>query len=367
MLASRFVMGVKELVADWDNKLRTMAGCLEEWLLCQKSWLYLETIFSADDIKKQLPNEAAKFAKVDEGFKKHMTDTHNHGNCIDVTQKPNLEETFKEWNILLDQIQKGLEDYLLTKRMAFPRFYFLSNDELISILSQTKDPHAVQPHMIKCFDAIGGVKFGEGDEVADIKAMVSSEKELVLFSANVSARGNVENWLTDVESMMRRSLYDNAKEALAQYTEEKRTSWFFDFPAQVVICIDQVKWTSGTEMGIEKMMSGEDPAGLQHFLDFVLLQIQAMVEVVRGELTKLQRTCMGALITLDVHGREVLKQMVADDVDNLQDFNWTKQLRYYWDADVDNCVNRQTNTRSLYSYEYLGNNPRLVVSLLNTL
>lgn len=54
----------------------------------------------------------------------------------------------------LDEIQQSLDMYLETKRQIFPRFYFLSNDDLLEILGQGKNPEAVMTHLKKCFDNI---------------------------------------------------------------------------------------------------------------------------------------------------------------------------------------------------------------------
>ncbi|XP_065895241.1 dynein axonemal heavy chain 1-like isoform X2 [Dysidea avara] len=338
-------------IMTWENKLRITQDVMEEWMLCQRSWLYLEPIFSSEDINRQLPVESKRYQTMDRMWRKIMNGAKKDPKVISFCPDARLLENIKECNKLLDQVQKGLSDYLETKRSAFPRFYFLSDDELLEILSQTKDPTAVQPHLRKCFENIARLKF---EEDLAITKMFSAEGEEVPFTESLYPKGNVEDWLLTVENVMRSSLKQIIKDSLDDYVQIPRTEWVLKWPGQVVIAGCQTFWTTV----VSEAITQDD---LDNLYQRLLDQLADLVGLVRGKLKKIARMMLSALIVIEVHGRDVVAKLVQEKVKNVNDFEWISQLRYYWEDDL---LIRAVNATFNYGYEYLGNTGRLVITPL---
>ncbi|KAJ9531588.1 hypothetical protein QJQ45_014947, partial [Haematococcus lacustris] len=401
ILASRFVAGIRGEVEKVERQLSLFAETLDEWIAVQKAWMYLEPIFrqaraglgwaglgwaglgwaglgwaglgwhlagliadtgrasrpDAPDIQRQLPVEAKAFASTDKQLREIMRRTKDRPNALLAGTAPGILETFQKANETLEKIQKNLEDYLETKRMGFPRFYFLSNDELLEILAQTKNVQAVQPHMGKCFDGIRRLDFGDDPRSIDIFAMISGEGEQVSLGKNLKARGNVEKWLCDVESSMIGSLRKLARLGYSSYNEEPRAQWVLHQPAQLVIVVSQIFWCAAVEAALK---AADALAALTDYLQTNIKQLAELTRLVRGELTQLNRRSLAALITIDVHARDILADLIKRGTKDTNEFEWQMQLRYY--LENEDVVVRQVNARFLYSYEYLGAQARLVVT-----
>ena len=366
---SRHVGPIKPKVDEWAKQLSIFSDTLDDWLTCQRNWLYLESIFSAPDIQRQLPEEAKMFSQVDKSWKEIMRRVNKYPNALRATTHPGLLEQFRTNNQLLDKIQKCLEDYLESKRLLFSRFYFLSNDELLEILSQTRNPLAVQPHLRKCFDAIQKLDFGttpsqDGGQTYtnDILGLLSPEGERVPLQKMVKARGNVETWLGHVEESMMTSLRKLTKASIGDFESRPRHEWVTCHASQVILTVAQIMWCRDlTEcFTLEDDVLGEVKGAEERCFQ----NLNKLAGLVRGELPKLTRSIITALITLDVHARDIVTNMVQNEVISINDFEWQKNLRYYWDQDIDNCIVLMSNSRYIYGYEYLGACPRLVITPL---
>uniref|UniRef100_A0AAR2IKN0 AAA+ ATPase domain-containing protein n=1 Tax=Pygocentrus nattereri TaxID=42514 RepID=A0AAR2IKN0_PYGNA len=331
------------------------------WLEVQRSWAHLESVFiCSDDIQHQLPADTLRFHSVNSDFKENSAHQELL-NVIAATNRPRLLETLEDLQLRLAVCEKALGKYLESKRIAFPRFYFISSADLLDMLSKGSQPKQVTHHLAKLFDSLADLQFGVTDAVAE--GMFSAEREYVPFFTRCDCDGPVELWLSRVEEAMRGAVRRQMAEAVSVYEERPREQWALERPAQPALTATQVWWTADVELAFQRMAEGFDTA-LRDYSRKQVTQLNSLISMLLGELSPADRRKIMTICTTDVHARDVVSKLINQKVSSGQAFTWLSQLRHCWDEEQRHCFIRICDAQFLYSYEYLGNRPRLVITPL---
>ena len=107
--------------------------------------MYIEAIFSQPDVLAHLPSETAAFQQVDQMWKDLMRRTHAMPNVLESLLAPKVLERLLAGSTTLETVRRSLDMYLEVKRMAFPRFYFLSDDELVEVRAMADMRYVTAP------------------------------------------------------------------------------------------------------------------------------------------------------------------------------------------------------------------------------
>ena len=106
------------------------------------------------------------------------------------------------------------------KRTAFPRFYFLSDDELIDILANSRDLKIIQGHLKVCFDNVVALTLGD-DEIIE-KVHSGNPTEELKLKKPVRTKEVIEKWLDNLQATIKETLYNLLKEGMKDYGNQLR-------------------------------------------------------------------------------------------------------------------------------------------------
>ncbi|XP_027763088.1 dynein heavy chain 9, axonemal-like [Empidonax traillii] len=311
LMSSKYIAFFLEEVSAWQRQLSTTDAVLSLWFEVQRTWCHLEGIFiGSEDIRAQLPQDSKCFEGIDADFKQLAYEIQKTPNVVEATSKPGLSQQLEDIQRRLSLCEKALAEYLDRKRLAFPRFYFISSADLLDILSNGTNPHL----------------------------------DWALFDHRATVR-------------------DEMTAAVTAYEEKPREQWLFDYPAQVALCCTQIWWTTEVGIAFARMKEGYEKA-MKEYHKKQVAQLNTLVTMLLGQLSKGDRQKIMTICTIDVHARDVVAKMVAQKVDNAQAFVWLSQLRHRWSDEERHCFANICDAQFLYSYEYLGNTPRLVITPL---
>ncbi|XP_077977225.1 dynein axonemal heavy chain 8-like isoform X3 [Glandiceps talaboti] len=319
MLTSRYIGPLREEAAGWAEKLKAVGMVLEQWLEVQDLWQYLEAVFSISATAKELPQEAKRFSRIDKSWTKIMKRAYDTRNvlqsCIggEVPKGVVLRHISEELEICF----KSLMGYLDNKRRSFPRFYFMSDAVLLSVLSRPNDLESVKPHLRAIFGNVYDVKLervfsdgysstnspdkltgrelyhssmgdrdsslypggrmasvggrrtpttaqsgitdsvgsqGDHNDYFQAVSVVSQEGETLPLDEEVSLRDGVEVWLKSLQESISKTLYSAACKALHDVNAGLPIEELaFKYPGQVARLGLMSYWTRECELGIAEI------------------------------------------------------------------------------------------------------------------
>ena len=100
---------------------------------------------------------------------------------------------------------------------------------VLEILSQSKDPLAVQQHLSKCFENINKLEFQKD---LCMTAMFSGEGERVPFKTSHYPEGSVEFWMTDILCEMKATVQEQIILSLRDELERRNAEEKSPLPIQ---------------------------------------------------------------------------------------------------------------------------------------
>lgn len=92
--------------------------------------------------------------------------------------KKEILRNLQTMNTQFEKAENDLNTYMEEKRSSFPRFYFISDDDLLKILSTATEVTATEKHLSKVFEAIQKLQYSGATTPSH---MISPEGEAVKF------------------------------------------------------------------------------------------------------------------------------------------------------------------------------------------
>lgn len=371
MRSSPYFKTFKDECIQWENYLNQIRVISDLWQDVQRTWVYLEGIYTGNkDVKLQLPAETAKFNTLNNTFKALMRKVQSNPLILDVITIPNCEKSLESLKLQLQRVQKALGEYLEKQRAAFPRFYFVGDEDLLEIIGNSDDPQHIQKHLKKMFSGIASLHIEPSDpETNIILSFASQEQEIVNLKTPVEIKSKmrINEWLSNLDIEMKKTLATILDESVISFGEiyfsasidfQNFESCIELYPAQIIILTIQILWTQL----IEKNLPSNELQKVLNLTDSILSHLAS--NVLNESISFIHRKKYEYLITELVHQRDVTRLLIEKHVSSPNDFDWLYYMRFYHNptsSSVEQKIKIQiANSTFSYGFEYLGLYDKLV-------
>ncbi|KAL7490113.1 hypothetical protein ACHAW6_015825 [Cyclotella cf. meneghiniana] len=373
MMASRYLAQFEREVTGWQKALFNVS---EIFLLIndiQRTWSYLEPLFiHSEEVMRQLPEDSTRFITIDVDTRSVLNKAWNTKNVNRAFNESGLTDKLEGIQEQLDICKKSLSDFLDGRRRQFPRYYFVSEADLLDILANGGNPEKILSHISKIYLSTKTLTLSEDKtptgRPSAIEFVSAVGDEVCTFDPAIPLEGKVEVYMQTILDAQKNSIFETVKRSLVRYNRMPRHEWVLAKdadtsrpldPAQTTLLVLAINYVKAAEDALTEMSNGVSDA-LTRYSEKQVNQLSDLIKLTHTDLSKGDRTRVMVCITMDAHARDVVEKMIRNKVSSIDSFIWQSQLKHkFRRAEVAIC-----DAILPYDYEYLGNGPRLVITPL---
>lgn len=382
IVSSRYAFFRKEALV-WQQELTAVSEIVQLLADIQRTWSYLEPLFvGSEEVKRELPDDARRFQEIDAQVRSILQRAWKIRNVKSVCTQAGLAKKLEELEQRQEMCKKSLSEFLDGKRRQFPRFYFMSESDLLDLLSNSSQPMKVLLHVDKillatkqlALEPVPQTKDGSLQATAFIAGV---GKETVFLDPPMRIIGKAEIYLLGLLKAQRGALSKCLTASVERYPTQKRLDWLLKKdhnqytvdPSQISLLVAQIDFVTQVEKAMGKYAKGVGDA-VAKYLEVVKSQLADLITLTQTPLTSADRQRIMCMITLDAHNRDIMTVLLHEKALSTSDFQWQSKLRPSYlnvgqkSSEVSSALFSICDASFYYGFEYLGNGPRLVVTPL---
>jgi dynein heavy chain len=289
----------KQEAVEWQRALGAVSDVTQLLSELLRTWSYLEPLFiGSEEVKKELPTETTRFQEVDTEVRAILQQAWKTKSVKITCQEVSLLEKLHLIEKKQDECKKRLSEFLNGKRRQFPRFFFMSESDILGLLSNSSQPAVVLKSIDKVLLSIkelnlATVLIKTKSEIQVISFVSGVGSEIVKFEPPVRISGKVEVYLNSVLNGQIVTLANSLQESLGRYPTMSRIQWLMNKdnddhpidPSQIMLLVANIDFCNSVEKG----MIGESEGNMNSMANLMadnIMQVTNLIGLTNTELSK---------------------------------------------------------------------------------
>lgn len=340
-----FTNNFADITNQWESRLTSLDMAVNRLNLVQRKWIYLEPIFLRDDGSNIFKDTG--FTSASNDFISIMKAIEYDAHVFRAPRIPGILNRLDTIHSVLVACQKKLTIFMEESRNRFPRFYFLADDELLRVLAG-KSSIKEASLMRKIFNnTINKIHFKNDcvEQIESVEGEMVKLRRSIPISFENGPKG-MEKWLKELEDEIRKTLKTDLFDWLKQ-SRHQSEKLVMSAPSQIINLIQWIKLTSECEDAIRR-------GRLKNVREDLAEQMASLIQEDGRMDDKIAKIKIRSMIMDMIHFISMIEYLISENVSDIDDWRWQKQLRYYSDISgekVQVCMGLATIE---YTFDYIG-------------